>query len=412
MCQHWPASQPRLPLWLLRGRQARRIIGCNTEHRESCMNEQTSQLLKSLQDEKDGVALYRGLAGLEKDPKLAAVYLRMAQMEQKHAGALEQRLRAGHASIPPFHPSFRTRALIELAKRLGVSAVLPSVMTLEQTATHDRLQMGGNGMAGDGMAGDERSHARVLQYLTQGARGGMSGASVAQIEGRHRSAGGNALRAAVLGANDGLVSNLSLVMGVAGASMSNSAILITGLAGLLAGACSMALGEWLSVQSSRESVKRQLAIEKTEIATSPEEEAEELSLIYQARGLDEEEARKVAGQILGDHENALDTLAREELGIDPEELGGSAWEAAITSFILFTIGAIVPVFPYIFLGGLAAVAVSLALSAIALFIIGAGITLFTGRSVPFSGTRQVIFGLTAAAITFGVGKVIGVSITG
>ncbi len=146
---------------------------------------------------------------------------------------------------------------------------------------------------------------------------------------------GNALRAAVLGANDGLVSNLSLVMGVAGAAMAGSAILITGLAGLLAGAISMALGEWLSVQSSRELYKHQIGLEEQEIAIDPMEEIEELTLIYQARGLNEEQARQLATQIMGDPKNASDTLAREELGINPEELGGSAWEAAITSFVLF-----------------------------------------------------------------------------
>jgi VIT1/CCC1 family predicted Fe2+/Mn2+ transporter len=360
---------------------------------------------KALHDELDGVLLYRGLAEAEKDPKLSAVYARMAQMEQKHADALIEQLREMGVSTPPHAPSLRTRTLLWLARYFGVGAVLPSVMTLEQAATHDRQQTGSATMAAD-----EYSHARVLSYLAQSVPGGLSGPAIAQIEGRHRSAGGNALRAAVLGANDGLVSNLSLVMGVAGASMANNAILITGLAGLLAGAFSMALGEWLSVQSSRELVKRQLEIERIEIATAPEEEIEELSLVYQARGLDETRARAVATQMLSDKDTAIETLAREELGIDPEELGGSAWEAAITSFILFALGAIVPVLPYIILSGAAAVGASLVLSAIGLFIIGAGITLFTRRSVLFSGTRQVVFGLVAATATFGIGRLIGVSI--
>jgi hypothetical protein len=164
----------------------------------------------------------------------------------------------------------------------------------------------------------------------------LEGGALAQIEGRHRAGGGNALRAAVLGANDGLVSNMSLVMGVAGAALSGSVILVTGLAGLLAGAFSMALGEWLSVQSSRELYERQIAIEKEEIIANPAEEAEELALIYQARGLEEAESRVLAKRILADEGSALETLSREELGIDPSELGGSAWEAAITSFILCT----------------------------------------------------------------------------
>jgi VIT1/CCC1 family predicted Fe2+/Mn2+ transporter len=245
---------------------------------------------------------------------------------------------------------------------------------------------------------------------TEGA--GMGGSALADLEGRHRMSGGNALRAAVLGANDGLVSNLSLVMGVAGAEMSGSAILVTGLAGLLAGAGSMALGEWLSVQSSRELYQRQIQIESDELRDAPEAEAEELTLIYQAKGLPEAQARELAAKLIGQPATALDTLAREELGIDPDELGGSAWQAAATSFVLFAIGAIVPVAPFALLSGQTAVWTSIVASGILLFGIGAGITLMTGRSVLYSGMRQVLFGLAAAALTFGVGRLIGVSLAG
>jgi len=230
---------------------------------------------------------------------------------------------------------------------------------------------------------------------------------IAQFEGRHRASGGNALRAAVLGANDGLVSNASLVMGVAGADLAGRNILITGLAGLLAGSLSMALGEWLSVQSARELYAHQIAIERDELEAAPEEEAEELALIYQSKGLAPDRAKELADSIIRDQTAALDTLAREELGIDPSELGGSAWVAAVTSFVLFSVGAIVPVFPYFFGGGTSALVASVILSVIALFLIGAAITVITGRSVLLSGGRQVVFGLAAAAITFGVGRLIG-----
>jgi VIT1/CCC1 family predicted Fe2+/Mn2+ transporter len=238
-------------------------------------------------------------------------------------------------------------------------------------------------------------------------RGGFAGTDVMRLEGRHRTAGGNALRAAVLGANDGLVSNLSLVMGVAGAAMQQRTILITGIAGLLAGAGSMALGEWLSVQSSRELYRHQLETEAEELEAAPEEEEEELALIYQARGLQEDQARAFAASMMSNRDTALETLAREELGIDPEELGGSAWEAAITSFIL---GAVVPVLPFLFARGETAVWLSVAFSALALFLVGGAITLFTGRPVWFSGSRQVVFGLMAAALTFGIGRLVGVSL--
>jgi VIT1/CCC1 family predicted Fe2+/Mn2+ transporter len=208
------------------------------------------------------------------------------------------------------------------------------------------------------------------------------------------------------------VSNLSLVMGVAGADLAGHTILITGIAGLLAGACSMALGEWLSVQSARELYERQISIEKQELTEAPEVETEELALIYQAKGLPKEEAQALAQKLIGDNSTALDTLSREELGIDPDELGGSAWVAAGTSFLLFALGAIIPVLPYFFVSGLMGAAISGALSAVALFLIGAGITLLTGRNTLYSGFRQVLFGLLAAGVTFGVGKLIGVALAG
>jgi VIT1/CCC1 family predicted Fe2+/Mn2+ transporter len=174
----------------------------------------------------------------------------------------------------------------------------------------------------------------------------------------------------------------------------------------------MALGEWLSVQSSRELYERQIGIEKEELETNPEEEIEELALIYQAKGLPEARARDLSRSLLANQATALDTLAREELGIDPNELGGSAWEAAFTSFFLFAIGAIIPVVPFIFLSGMMAVYVSVVISALGLFGIGAAITLMTGRSVWYSGMRQVLFGLVAAGLTYGIGRLIGVSIGG
>lgn len=368
------------------------------------MNMNTQLQLATLRDELDGVALYTAIARAERDPRLAEVYLRMAAVEQRHADALAAQLAGSGTPVPVFQPSFRTRMLGFLARRLGVSLVLPSISTLEGMAVRGYAQAGNVAVATE-----ERSHVRLLRALTQGS-GGIGGGAIAQLEGRHRSAGGNALRAAVLGANDGLVSNLSLVMGVAGAALSGGTILITGLAGLLAGAASMALGEWLSVQSARELAERQIAIESVELAQNPAEEAEELALIYQARGLDETSARATAAQILRNPRDAVDTLVREELALDPESLGGSAWEAAITSFVLFALGAVIPVLPFALWTGMTAVAASVVASAVGLFIIGAGITLFTGRTVLFSGSRQVLFGLVAAAITFGVGRLIGINL--
>jgi VIT1/CCC1 family predicted Fe2+/Mn2+ transporter len=259
------------------------------------------------------------------------------------------------------------------------------------------------------MDADERGHARALRAIV--GETGADGALIARLEGRHRTTAGNALRAAVLGANDGLLSNFSLVMGVAGASLGNREILITGLAGLLAGAGSMALGEWLSVQSSRELYVRQIGIEQEEIRTHPEEEIEELALIYQAKGLGEQQAHDVAARMMASEASALDTLAREELGIDPDELGGSAWQAAGASFLFFAVGAIIPVSPFLLLAGRASIVASLVASGVGLFGIGAAITVLTGRSVAVSGTRQVLVGLAAAGLTFAIGRLIGISLT-
>jgi len=227
------------------------------------------------------------------------------------------------------------------------------------------------------------------------------------VEDQHRAKQGNALRAAVLGANDGLVSNLSLVMGVAGASLGREEILITGLAGLIAGSCSMAMGEWVSVTSARELMQRELSVERRELEDSPAEERDELIAIYESKGLTREQATAIADSLMANPAAALDTHAREELGIDPDDLGGSPWQAAGASFLLFCIGAIPPIIPYVFVGGATAVILSLVLSGIALFAIGALITRLTDRSPLKSGARQLAIGFAAAAVTFGVGAAIG-----
>jgi VIT1/CCC1 family predicted Fe2+/Mn2+ transporter len=363
------------------------------------------------QDEIDSAHLYRSLAAAEKQPQLAQVYLRLAEAEERHAAFWEDQLRKAGETVPPARPGWRARTLARLARRFGPQAVLPVISGMEGSGSAG--YRGQPESSATAMPGEEQSHGRVLQtILGSTPAGGLEGSALARLEGRHRAMGGNALRAAVLGANDGLVSNLSLVMGVAGAELAGRSILITGFAGLLAGAISMALGEWLSVQSSRELYQRQINVEAEELAASPAEETEELSLIYQAKGLAPEQARALAERLVADPESALDTLAREELGIDPEELGGSAWEAAGTSFVLFALGAILPVLPFLWMTGLPAVGASLALSALGLFGLGAMITIMTGRGVLFSGMRQMLFGLTAAAVTFGIGRLMGVALGG
>jgi vacuolar iron transporter family protein len=363
--------------------------------------------LKNRQKEIDGAALYGVLAETEAQPQMAEIYHKLAASEEKHAAAWEKKLREGNVTLPARKPSWRAATMIWLAKRFGPQFVLPTI-TGNEKADSQAYDNQPEAEASQ-FSQDEKSHARLLSMAAH-STGGLSGGTLAQLEGRHRASGGNALRAAVLGANDGLVSILSLVMGVAGATNSRPDVLIAGLAGILAGAGSMALGEWLSVQSSRELYEHQIKIEAEEIASHPEEEQEELTLIYHSKGLPEDRARELATHMMADKDSILDTLAREELGIDPDELGGSAYVAAITSFFLFAFGALFPILPFLFWSGTAAIYLSLAVSGVGLFIIGAAITLMTGRSVWFSGMRQVLVGLAAAALTFGIGKLIGGSI--
>jgi VIT1/CCC1 family predicted Fe2+/Mn2+ transporter/rubrerythrin len=359
--------------------------------------------------EQQAIRLYGRLANAEPNPDLASVYRKLMAAEERHAAYWAEKLRENGAEIPSVRATWRTRTFGWLAARKGPAFVLPSIAAQEKTAAMDYI--GQTDAESVHMPADERSHARIFQRLTQISQG-LQGNQLAHFEGRHPAAGGNSLRAAVLGANDGLVSIFSLVMGVAGVGVSTHTIVATGLSGLLAGALSMAFGEWLSVQSSRELNQHQLAIEEQELAETPEEELEELTLIYQAKGIDSSTARKLAEHLISEPTTALDTLAREELGIDPKELGGSAWEAAITSFLLFVVGAIFPVVPYLFFTGVTGILVSAAFSAVGLFMIGALITLMTGKHPVLSGLRQVLFGLATAAVTFGIGRIIGVSLMG
>jgi VIT1/CCC1 family predicted Fe2+/Mn2+ transporter len=236
-------------------------------------------------------------------------------------------------------------------------------------------------------------------------------ASILNSDRWHRTGYSGSLRAAVFGANDGLLSNFSLVMGVSGAAVESRYILLTGIAGLLAGAFSMAAGEYVSIRSQRELHEEQIALEQQELEMSPAEEKEELSLIYQAKGIPGDQAEQLAAQILSNPDTAIDTLAREELGLDPSSLG-SPWAAAISSFVSFAVGAAIPVIPFFLLNGPAVLVASAGLCTLGLFAVGALISIFTGRSMIFSGLRMLGIGGLAAAITFALGRLLGVSVAG
>ncbi|WP_373552110.1 VIT1/CCC1 transporter family protein [Haliscomenobacter sp.] len=363
--------------------------------------------MKSIQTEVDASFLYQKLAEHEEDPAIAEVFTQMSAIEKGHALAFLQAKNLPETALPA--PSGRAKTLNSIGRIFGYDYVLGVLMDTEKSISNAILVA--KQKTNIPISGAETNHVKILRNILNGDTK-VGSKAITKFESRHRSVGGNALRAAVLGGNDGLVSNFSLVMGVAGASDGESGVLVAGLAGLLAGALSMALGEWISVKSSQELYENQIQIELEELETNPEGEQQELSLIYQAKGINKIEADRMAAEIMKDTAKAHQVLIEEELGINPEELKGSAIEAALYSFVLFAIGAIIPVFPFLFTSGFKAILYSSVLSALGLFGIGAAITLFTGKSVWYSGFRQVFFGLIAAAITYGIGKVIGVSLAG
>jgi vacuolar iron transporter family protein len=361
----------------------------------------------NLRDELDGAALYAALAAAESDPVRKDLYQQLSQAEAEHANLWKEKLVAAGVNDVSYAPGVRTRLLGWLARRFGPKFVLPAVAAAE-FADRDKYS---NQADAATLSTEERGHAAVVQAAATARPSMTIGADIAKAERWHRGGGGNELRAAVLGANDGLVSNFCLVMGVAGAGMPSNLILLTGLAGLIAGAGSMALGEWLSVTNARELARTQLDKEREEIEQTPDAEQKELALIFQAKGLSRADAQKAATEIMRDKEVALHTLAREELGIDPAELGGNPWSAAAVSFVLFALGALFPVLPFLFVGGMPAVIISIGLSALALGAIGLVTSLFNGRPAWYSTARQIAIGCAAAGLTYGIGALLGVSLS-
>lgn len=353
----------------------------------------------------DGAALYRALARAAEGEQ-RAIFEELADAETRHAGRwadLLVELGEPRPSPEDHRVGRRTRALAWMARRLGLGAVLPLV---ERAERRDAGQYDHAPGATRKMAIDERLHARVIEGLSPAA---IRGGQIMRGERWHRGDASGALRAAIFGVNDGLVSNLSLVMGVVGANTDRRIVLLAGLAGLLAGAFSMGAGEFISITSQRELFEREIGLEAEEIELMPEEEAEELALIYRAKGIPRAEAEAMARAIMADPDHALDTKAREELGLNPQELG-SPWGVAVSSFIAFAAGAIVPVIPYLVAAGTAAFLVAACISATAMFAVGAGISALTGRPLLRTGLRQLLVGGLAAAATFGIGKLIGVSV--
>ena len=348
----------------------------------------TSTGVDSWYHEKESAWLYRQVAAAETDPAKSALFLKLAAAAEEQAAKWQlaaQRASGGARGARLFVPSLRARIVARLLSRIDPRALRPVLAAMKLRG--------------------------LSVYSAPPAVGGHAmPTSLAQVGARHRSAFGGGLRAAVFGVDDGLVSNVSLVLGVAGAGAASGYVLTAGVAGLLAGALSMAAGEYVSVRSQREMYEHQIALEREELAEYPEEEAEELALIYQARGVALEQAREVSRALLTNPAAALDVLAREELGLNPDDLG-SPWQAAASSFVAFALGAAVPLIP--FLCGFTAAratASAVAITLVALFAVGLGLSLFTGRDALRSAVRMVLIGGGAGAVSFLVGHAVGVAI--
>jgi VIT1/CCC1 family predicted Fe2+/Mn2+ transporter len=400
------------------------------------MNVETS--LANLRLEQDAIVLYEALAGIEKEPARRAAFAHIADNERRHASIWADRLRELGAAVPPAgRPRTRVRFIIAVARLFGTRAVSDMVRALEGSEESAYAEQESH-PAVEAIAADEREHAEIWKRL-DGADDGAKSAgrradpasrvtigehpatepgaianaeTIAKGERWHRSGRSGTLRATIFGVSDGLTSNLALVMGVVGASGHGGFVLLAGIAGLLGGSFSMATGEYVSMQSQRELFERQIALEKAELEAMPDEEQRELAALYVAKGFTPQEADTIAARMFTDPKAALDTLVREELGLDPDELG-SPWGAATGSFLAFAIGAAIPVLPFLLGGdGTVAFGLSLGISLAALFLVGAGVSLLTGRGLWFSGARQLGLGAAAAAVTFLIGHVIGVGVAG
>lgn len=340
--------------------------------------------LESWREEKRSAFLYKQVSDAECGTPRQILFLELAKAAEQQANLWALEIKKAGGALPEiYEPDARTRMVGKLVGVFGprrVRAIL-AAMKVRGMSLYTKADVG---------------HAIPTQ--------------LSQVGRRHQGMGSSGtLRAAVFGINDGLVSNASLIMGVAGATSQSATILLAGVAGLLAGAFSMAAGEYVSMRSQREMFEYQIGLERSELDQYPQEEAAELALIFEHKGMAKPEARALADKLIADPDRALDTLAREELGLNPDELG-SPWGAAVSSLLAFTVGALVPLLPYLVSAGQPAFWGAIALTLIALFGVGATLSLFTGRNAALGGARMLGIGLAAGAATYLIGKSLGVTL--
>lgn len=336
-------------------------------------------------EEMQSVYLYNVLVEVETDEAHKNLFKKLAQAAEAQAKVWQEKMERNDEPVPnEYHADLRVKVVAKLIRFFGPRRIKPILAAMKVRG--------------------------ISIYSSRKVIGHNMPTSVDEIGHRHKGmeAGGN-LRAAVFGINDGLVSNASLIMGIAGATKDVNTILLTGIAGLLAGACSMAAGEYVSMRSQKELFEYQIGLEKEELEEYPEEEAEELALIYEARGIPLQQARDIAKEMMQDPDHALDTLAREELGLNPDDLG-SPFAAALASFLAFSFGAFIPLTAFLFYGGAQSVMWSALVTVATLFIVGVALSLFTGQRAFYCGMRMVVIGVSAGLITYIIGTLLGVGL--
>lgn len=368
----------------------------------------TDRYLEYLAVERAAGRMYRTLATMTDGVRQEAL-LELAAIEDRHAAHWMALLHAAGAPIPedPGELPADDADVVRRAREMGLDAVIGD---LEQAERDGAGMYDAEPDALPSMSADEREHAVVLAGLvaepTSVTTAGDARERLNRAEPWHRADKSGTLRAAIFGVSDGLVSNTALVMGFAGTGVSGPTVLFAGFAGLLAGAFSMAAGEYVSVASQTDLFRRELALEARELRENPLEEQRELELLYRAKGLDPQTARTTAKRIMADPETALDTLAREELGLDPDDLGDPK-RVAVSSFAAFAVGASVPVVPYLLLSGTAALALAVALALLAMVVVGGTVGKLSGLGIVRSALRQVLVGGGAAAVTYVLGRLVG-----
>lgn len=342
--------------------------------------------MESWRQEKRSAYLYQVIAQAERIPSRRQLFSALAREAESQAQLWVTEAAKSGTHIPHnYRPEVRARIVAWLIRKLGAANIRPILAAIKIRGL------------------SVYSSRQVAGFHPQPT-------AVEEVGASHRGASNNGgLRAAVFGVNDGLVSIICLVSGVAGAASNNETILLTGIAGLLAGAFSMAAGEYISMRSQREMFEYQIGLERAELAQYPQEEASELALIYVARGMPQDDAQALAQRMIADPELGLDTLAREELDLNPEQLG-SPWLAACASLLAFTAGGAVPLLPYLLGAQHYALPMAVAATALALLLVGATLSLFTGRNSWLGGLRMLLIGAAAGALTYGIGHIMGANL--